>query len=67
VHVLTKLFIVLVSLLAVMMVPLVVVYAVNENSYKSKFQQAESNAYAKGEALKAAEARAGAEQSRLER
>ena len=34
-HVLTKVFIVLVSLLAVMLVPLVVVYAYNENSFKA--------------------------------
>lgn len=38
-HVLTKIFIVLVSLLAVLLVPLVVVYAHNENSYRSQYQQ----------------------------
>lgn len=37
-HVLTKIFIVLVSLLAVLLVPLVVVYAHNEDSYKSRFE-----------------------------
>lgn len=38
-HVLTKIFIVLVSLLAVLLVPLVVVYAHNENSYRTQYQQ----------------------------
>lgn len=41
-HLLTKLFIVLVSLLAVFLVPLVVVYAHNENSYKAKYQVADA-------------------------
>ncbi|MCP4496650.1 MAG: hypothetical protein GY825_07710, partial [Phycisphaeraceae bacterium] len=36
-HLLTKLFIVLVSLLAVMITPLVAVNAVNEASFKSKW------------------------------
>lgn len=36
-HVLTKLFVVLVSLLSVLLVPLVVVYAHNENSYQSRY------------------------------
>ena len=39
-HVLTKIFIVLVSLLAVLLVPLVVVFAHNEDSYKEKYQAA---------------------------
>ncbi|MFK7960642.1 MAG: hypothetical protein AB8G96_08945 [Phycisphaerales bacterium] len=43
-HVLTKIFIVLVSLLACMLVPLVVAYAHNENSYEARFQNAESKA-----------------------
>jgi len=38
VHVLTKIFIVLVSLLAVLLVPLVVVYTHNENSFKQRWQ-----------------------------
>ena len=38
-HVLTKIFIVLVSMLAVLLVPLVVVYAHNEDSYRSRFEQ----------------------------
>lgn len=60
-HVLTKIFIVLVSLLAVLLVPLVVVYAHNENSFKSRFEQAELKAAASDQALKAAEARLGSE------
>ncbi|UCD76740.1 MAG: hypothetical protein JSV91_07390 [Phycisphaerales bacterium] len=39
-HVLTKIFIVLVSLLAVLLVPLVVVYAQNEDTFKSKYADA---------------------------
>jgi hypothetical protein len=66
VHVLTKIFIVLVSLLAVLLVPLVVVYAHNENNYKSRLQQAEARAAASDLALTAAEARYGAEKGKLE-
>ena len=40
-HVLTKLFVVLVSLLSVLLVPLVVVYAHNENTFKSRWESAE--------------------------
>ena len=40
VHLLTKLFIVIVSLLAVMIVPLVAVNAVNEDTFRTKFDQA---------------------------
>jgi len=40
VHVLTKIFIVLVSLLSVLLVPLVVVFAHNQDSYKEKYQAA---------------------------
>jgi hypothetical protein len=40
VHILTKIFIVLVTLLAVAMVPLVATYATNENSYRAKYQAA---------------------------
>lgn len=39
-HVLTKVFIVLVSLLSVLLVPLVVVYSQNEDSYKAKYEAA---------------------------
>lgn len=55
-HVLTKIFIVLVSLLAVLLVPLVVVYAQNEETYKSKYDQA----MAQAAAAKAAKAQADA-------
>jgi chromosome segregation ATPase len=57
VHVLTKIFIVLVSLLAVMLVPLVVVYAHNEDSFKARFQQAELQASAARTASEAAQLR----------
>jgi cell shape-determining protein MreC len=67
VHVLTKIFVVLVSLLAVLLVPLVVVYAYNENSYKTRFSEAELKTASAQEALKAAEARAGAEVAALQR
>lgn len=43
-HVLTKIFIVLVSLLTVLLVPLVVVYATNEDSYKNRLETAVSTA-----------------------
>jgi chromosome segregation ATPase len=46
VHVLTKIFIVLVSLLAVLLVPLVVVYAHNEDSFKKKYEEAAGQAAA---------------------
>ncbi len=41
VHILTKIFIVLVSLLAIAMVPLVATYTTNENSYRAKFRAAD--------------------------
>ncbi len=56
VHVLTKIFIVLVSLLAVLLVPLVVAYAHNENSYQARYQNAEANAASQSAALRAAQA-----------
>ena len=40
VHILTKIFIVLVTLLAVAMVPLVATYTTNENSYRAKYRAA---------------------------
>ncbi|MDP7005697.1 MAG: hypothetical protein QF718_05750 [Phycisphaerales bacterium] len=40
-HILTKIFIVLVTLLAVAMVPLVATYTTNENSYRSKYRAAD--------------------------
>jgi hypothetical protein len=64
VHVLTKIFIVLVSLLAVLLVPLVVVYAHNENSYQARYQAAESKAAVAQEALKLANAEFGAASQR---
>ncbi len=39
-HILTKIFVVLVSLLAVLLVPLVVVYAYNEDAYRAKYEAA---------------------------
>lgn len=54
VHILTKVFIVLVSMLAVLLVPLVVVYAHNEDSYKAKYQEAETLANANQADLDAA-------------
>lgn len=56
-HVLTKIFIVLVSLLAVLLVPLVVVYATNENSYKSRLEQSQSRSAVAESNLTAANAR----------
>jgi len=41
VHILTKIFIVLVTLLSVAMVPLVATYTTNENTYRSKFRTAD--------------------------
>ena len=54
-HVLTKIFVVLVSLLAVMLVPLVVVYTANEDSYQKLHQQAQDRALAARSALTKAE------------
>ena len=50
-HVLTKIFIVLVSLLAVLIVPLVVVYAHNEDSFKAKYEAAAALAAAANQNL----------------
>jgi chromosome segregation ATPase len=66
VHVLTKIFIVLVSLLSVLLVPLVVVYAYNENNFKSRYQAAEEQKVAAQEAMKMSEARLGADNGRLQ-
>jgi chromosome segregation ATPase len=66
VHVLTKIFIVLVSLLAVLLVPLVVVYAHNENSFKNRYAEAEAKTVTAQEALRAAEARSGAKETSLQ-
>jgi chromosome segregation ATPase len=64
VHVLTKIFIVLVSLLAVLLVPLIVVYAYNENNYKARYQQAAAQAAEARANLAAAESRNLAVESR---
>jgi small-conductance mechanosensitive channel len=61
VHVLTKVFIVLVSLLAVLLVPLVVVYAHNENSFKARYQASELAKANALEEMKSAQARAAAD------
>ena len=55
-HILTKIFVVLVSLLAVLLVPLVVVYAYNEDSYKAKHDAAVATANANAADLDAAKA-----------
>jgi hypothetical protein len=65
VHILTKIFIVLVSLLAVLLVPLVVVYAHNENSFKARYEQAWAEAEVARENLQAANIRHGSTESRL--
>ncbi len=65
-HVLTKIFIVLVSLLAVMLVPLVVVYAHNENSFKNRLVAAEDKAASAALALSSAEARAASKEAGLQ-
>ena len=56
VHVLTKIFIVLVSLLALLLVPLVVVYAYNEDSFKAKYLGADAQAATAVDRLGAAQA-----------
>jgi hypothetical protein len=65
VHVLTKIFIVLVSMLAVLLVPLVVVYAQNEDSFKAKFQSASDLAAAANQNLAAEALTHADEQARL--
>jgi hypothetical protein len=46
VHVLTKIFIVLVALLAVLLTPLVVVFASNEGTYRTKWLEEQGRAKA---------------------
>lgn len=65
-HVLTKIFIVLVALLTVLMVPLVVVYAHNEDSYKARFQAVESQYATAQNQLESAQSLFNAERTRLE-
>ena len=55
-HILTKIFVVLVSLFAVLLVPLVVVYAYNEDAYKAKYDAAVAMANANADDLDAAQA-----------
>lgn len=63
-HVLTKIFIVLVSLLAVAIVPLVAVHATNEGTFKKKWLIEQSNAAAASTSLAAQQAgHAAAEQA----
>lgn len=65
-HVLTKIFTVLVALLAVMLVPLVVVYAHNEDSYKARAEAAAAQAAAARASLDAARASQSAQLQRKE-
>lgn len=65
-HVLTKIFIVLVSLLSCMLVPLVVTYAYNENSYQARFQDATADAQTAKASLDSAEAQFDAARDALE-
>lgn len=55
-HVLTKIFIVLVALLACLLVPLVVVYAHNENAYETLYQSEQARAAAAAAAREEASA-----------
>ena len=55
-HVLTKIFIVLVSLLSVMLVPLVVTYVHNEDAFKARYQEAEAQRIAVRGTLETAQA-----------
>ena len=70
-HVLTKIFIVLVSLAAVCLVPLVVVHAVNEDNFKARWEAAVSKEAAASSALSRAELNHGlevqAKQSEIDR
>ena len=65
-HVLTKIFIVLVSMLAVLLVPLVVVYAHNEDSYKSRYEQERAAASTANMLLQQAQTASSSAQARSE-
>lgn len=65
-HVLTKIFIVLVALLTVLLVPLVVVYAHNEDSYKAKYQRLQSQLSVAQNQMQSQESLFSAERTRLE-
>jgi predicted nuclease with TOPRIM domain len=66
VHVLTKIFIVLVALLAVMLVPLVVVYAKNETTYKQRYVAADADRAAAEAASTSAQVNYAAEIAKLQ-
>ncbi|HMN95916.1 MAG TPA: hypothetical protein PKC43_09960 [Phycisphaerales bacterium] len=66
-HVLTKIFIVLVALLAVALTPLVVVYASNENTFRTRWVEAQAAATAATSRLAAAQESFNATRSRLDR
>ncbi len=65
-HLLTKIFVVLVALLAVLLVPLVVVYSHNEDSFKKRFQEETARAAALAQKLNEEQVTFGARQSELE-
>lgn len=65
-HVLTKIFIVLVSMLAVLLVPLVVVYAHNEDSYRSRYEQERAAASTANMLLQQAQTASSSAQARSE-
>jgi hypothetical protein len=66
VHVLTKIFIVLVTLLTVLLVPLVVVYAHNENSYRGKFEESRAETESAVVLQRTAETRLAGAEARLQ-
>lgn len=66
-HILTKIFIVLVTLLAILLVPLVVVNAKNEDTYRIRFEQADSARIVAEGSLTSQEARHSSEVSNYTR
>jgi hypothetical protein len=67
VHVLTKIFVVLVSLLAVLLVPLVVVHAANDDNYKARWTSTQDQLKTISSSMEAAKAAHAAEVQRLNR
>lgn len=65
-HVLTKIFIVLVSMLSVLLVPLVVAYAHNEANYKDKYVQADLQAATSAKRLHEEQISSAAAKSRMD-
>ena len=65
-HVLTKIFIVLVSMLSVLLVPLVVAYAHNEANYKDKYAQADLKAATSDKRLQEEQISSAAAKSRMD-